>query len=671
MKINKLFIGILFIINLSNAQEFKLGKVSIAELEEKQHPTEPEAPAAILFEKGNVTFEYTQSDGFQMTTVVQAKIKIYKKEVYEWANKAVRYYIPSTMRESVSFDDAVTYNLVAGKIEKTKLKSDGEFDEKINKYWSRKKIAMPNVKEGSIIEYKYTIKSPNIVAMKDWSFQTSIPVNYSELKVYTPEYFVYKPNQRGYVFPKTTVEKKTSSITINSKERSGGQGFSGVSTTFNSDKIEYEETQTTYTCQNLPSMKEEAFVNNIDNYTSSISHELTMARFPNQPYKTYATDWETVTKKIYEDDDFGGELNKTGYFEEDINTLISGITTRDEKIATIFSFVKSKVKWNDYTGYGCDDGVKKAYKDGIGNIAEINLMLTAMLRFAQLDANPVLLSTRSNGIALFPSRAAFNYVIAGIETPEGIILLDAAEKFSTPNILPLRDINWLGRLIRKDGTSTEVDLTPKTLAKETANLAVTISGDGTISGKIRKQYTNHYALLFRDENIVLSKDTYQEKLEKKCHDIEISDYIRENDSEISKPIVETFSFKDPKGVEIINNKMYISPLFFLSTNENPFKQEVREYPVDFGFPKEDKFNINIDIPAGFVVETMPVAAALTTGEEIANFKYLITNTDEKIQISITSTINAPIVPADYYDVLKEYFQKIIDKQNEKIVLVKK
>ena len=123
---------LLFITN-SNAQKLELGKVTIAELEEKQHPTEPEAPAAILFEKGKVTFEYTQSDGFQMTTVVQAKIKIYKKEGYEWANKAIQYYIPSTMRESVSFDDAVTYNLVAGKIEKTKLKSDGEFDEKINK----------------------------------------------------------------------------------------------------------------------------------------------------------------------------------------------------------------------------------------------------------------------------------------------------------------------------------------------------------------------------------------------------------------------------------------------------------------------------------------------------------------------------------------------------------
>jgi hypothetical protein len=63
----------------------------------------------------------------------------------------------------------------------------------------------------------------------------------------------------------------------------------------------------------------------------------------------------------------------------------------------------------------CNEGVKKAYKDKTGNVAEINLMLTAMLRYAGLNANPVLVSTRSNGIAIFPNRTAFNYVIAAVE----------------------------------------------------------------------------------------------------------------------------------------------------------------------------------------------------------------------------------------------------------------
>ena len=144
--------------------------------------------------------------------------------------------------------------------------------------------------------------------------------------------------------------------------------------------------------------------------------------------------------------------------------------------------------------------MKKAYKNKTGNTAEINLMLTAMLRFAGLNANPVLISTRDNGIAFFPSRTAFNYVIAAVETPEGLILLDATEKYSEPNILPLRDLNWIGRLIRKDGTSTEVDLMPKTLSREATNMSVVLKADGSAEGKIRRQLTNYEALEFRKEN---------------------------------------------------------------------------------------------------------------------------------------------------------------------------
>jgi hypothetical protein len=72
--------------------------------------------------------------------------------------------------------------------------------------------------------------------------------------------------------------------------------------------------------ENLPAMKEELFVN-IDNYTASVSHELSMTKFPNQPFKSYSTDWNAVVKTIYDYDDFGPELNKSGYFEDDLKLV--------------------------------------------------------------------------------------------------------------------------------------------------------------------------------------------------------------------------------------------------------------------------------------------------------------------------------------------------------------
>lgn len=666
---NTLIIFCLIFFSNINAQKLELGKVSIEELQEKVHPKDSSAVAAILFKKGKVFFEYSQTEGFVVVTEVNTKLKIYKKGGYDWANQSISYYTGSSSKEKISFSDVATYNLINGKIEKVKLKSDGEFDEKINKYWSRKKIVMPNVKEGSIIEFSYTIKSPRYRYLKDWYFQSSIPVNYSEYKTYIPEYFVYNPNQKGFIFPKITLGKKENYIVITSKERDVQK--TGVNTTFTRDEINYTENQTTYIAENLPAMKQEEYVNNIDNYTSSISHELSMTRFPNSQTEMFSTDWESVAKTIYEYDDFGPELNKTGYFEDDLNMLIKGLNTPEEKIEAILNFVKSKVKWNGYTDYSCNDGVKTAYKDKTGNVAEINLMLTAMLRHAGITANPVLVSTRSNGISYFPSRTAFNYVIAGVENGNDLILLDATDKFSTANILPLRDLNWFGRLLRKDGSSVEVNLMPKTLSKEATNIIVTLNDDGIMTGKIRQQSSDYLALNFRQNYSDLSSDTYLEKLERKNNNIEITDYVRENEANLSNPVVETYSFKDAKSAEIIGGKIYLSPLLFFTTLENPFKQEKREYPVDFGYPKQNKYNIGIEIPEGYVVESLPVPMNIITGEDnIGAFKYIISNTGNKIQIVITTDINAAIVPADYYEILKDFFKQLIDKQNEKIVLKK-
>ena len=108
----------------------------------------------------------------------------------------------------------MTYNLVNGKIEKTKLNGDGEFKDNVNKFWSIKKITMPNVKEGSIIEYKYTIKSPFFSNLQDWKFQQTIPVDYSEYKTIIPEYFSYNFYSRGNILLNPKKETKYRTIEI-------------------------------------------------------------------------------------------------------------------------------------------------------------------------------------------------------------------------------------------------------------------------------------------------------------------------------------------------------------------------------------------------------------------------------------------------------------------------
>ncbi|WP_310558742.1 transglutaminase domain-containing protein [Flavobacterium sp.] len=656
---------LLFYFATVTAQDFKLGKVSVAELEQKFHPKDSSAVAAILFKKGDVQFDYSPETGFEIITTVKTRIKVYKKEGYHFANFNVPYYLYKGSDANVKIENAVTYNLVDGKMEKTKLGIDGIFVEKINQNFAQKKITMPNIKEGCVIEYEYSTKSNNIGSLMEWRFQYEVPVNYSEFATAIPEYFDFRISQKGF-FPIAILNNREGR-SINYTDPNRVQ--TGNSVSYQNQNLSFTEAKATYSAKDLPAIKEEPFVNNMENYIAGIDHELSSISYPQTKIKYYSTNWEAVVKTIYEYDSFGAELNKSGYFEEDVKALLVNLKTPSEIITGLLNHVKNTVKWNNNAGYGCNEGVKAAYKNKTGNCAEINLMLTAMLRFAGLTANPVLISTRANGIPVFPSRNAFNFVLAAVETPEGLVLLDATEKYSEPNILPLRDLNWLGRLIRKDATSIEVDLTPKTSALEVKSMMVTLKPDGAIEGQARFQHSNHAALEFRKKFLAQDPTIYLENLENRNGAIEISDYSRDNDKNLSEPIIEKFKFKQNKNVDFIAGKMYIKPMFFLNSGNNPFKQEDRLYPVDFGFPKQERYNISISIPAGFVVESVPASLNIAVNK-IGTFKFLITKTETNIQVAITKDVTTAIVSPDYYADLKGFLQQIMDKQNEKIVLTK-
>ena len=155
----------------------------------------------------------------------------------------------------------------------------------------------------------------------------------------------------------------------------------------------FTESAVTYSVKNVKAFKEEPYVNNIRNYLSSIKFELSAAEFT-KGLEKYSTDWITLAKRIYDDEDFGTELDYKSYFKKDLKLIVDKLTPEHEKINKVFSYVQSRMAWNGGETYYWRKGVKKAYEDKTGNSAEINLILTAMLKEAGLKANPVLVSTR-------------------------------------------------------------------------------------------------------------------------------------------------------------------------------------------------------------------------------------------------------------------------------------
>ncbi len=664
-------VSVLCFLNTTVAQNYKFGKVSKEELLQKEHPIEPTADAAVLYRETKTEFNYKQDTGWYMVTDVFERIKIYNKEGFDWANLTIDLYEGEGEDKLIGLK-GYTYNLGAnGKIEEVKLKNDGIFEEETSKYLTQTKVTMPDLREGCVIEYKYTINSPFIFNIDEFRFQETIPVDKLVVRFSTPEYFVYKTHQRGWIPYKVDMESFDRSISFRQtvQDRSTLQQTGGIPQNITRE-VTFKEDTYTVELENVPALKDEAYVGNLDNYTTALQFEMSYIDIPGVPLKTYTTTWEDVSKSIYNIDSFGNELNRDNYFEDDLNSLINGVTNPQEKVVKIFSFVLNKMNWNNYNGFYTNEGVKNAYKKGTGNVADINLILVAMLRKANLNANPVLVSTKSHGMPLFPTRNGFNYVIAAVDLPGGTLLLDATNKDAEIGVLKPNVMNWQGRIITNGGGSDWVSLVPKQQAVKSAMINVDITPDLAVTGKTQSRFTANYALNYRAGFKSLNEEAQRKRLEKYIEQTELSNIEFENLNNLGKPVSLNYDFEVLDAVEDVAGKLYFSPMVIMATKENPFKPDTRAYPIDFGHPKKDRYIINITIPEGYKVESLPENALFNLGEGLGSYRYLISQAGDKLQLSVEFSINEAIVSADEYGNLKKFFELLIAKEKEKVVLTK-
>ncbi|MFK7814638.1 MAG: DUF3857 domain-containing protein [Maribacter sp.] len=664
---NSLIIILILVTSAISAQDYKFGKVSKEELNEKLYAKDSSASAVVLYRSKKIRFDYVSGVGFRVLTVVHERVKIYNKDGFEYATVSEYLYKRGSDRESISGLKAFTYNMEAGKIVKQKMEKSGRFSTDLNKHSNEEKFTLPNIKEGSVIEYEYQVNSPFYWSIDEIVLQYDIPINKQEITIATPEYFVFKPNMKGFLPVRPTFGSKSGKISFTSKNRR--TGYSGP-TSFNTSAVDYQINTTAYAMNDVPALKEEPFVNDMDNYRSAINYELQYVQFPDSARESYTTSWEEVVKKIYESESFGGQLKSSKYYKEDLEALVTTSSSDTELVATIFLHVQRRMAWNGYKGFSTDKGVKDAYKEKSGNIADINLILTSMLQKAGLNANPVLVSTRDHGVPMFPTMEGFNYVISAVQLEGGTVLLDATNKFTLPNLLPTRALNWYGKLIKKDGSFSTVSLLPKNISKENVNMSVVLSANGDIEGKCRTTYADYDAYIFRNSEGSKTEEEYLEKLENKNEGMEISDYVVKNKAAIGKPIMESFTFNLDAQADVIGDKIYFSPLFHLAMDENPFKLEERNFPIDFTYPWQERRVLNIILPEGYEVTSMPKDINIALVDNQGKFKYQILNNGKSLQVMVDLKINEAVIGSTQYPDLKELFKNVVEKQTEKVVLSK-
>ncbi|WP_198029908.1 DUF3857 domain-containing protein [Christiangramia salexigens] len=638
----------LFVSTSMLSNDFRFGKVSVEEVAQKEHHLEPESDAAILYKYRRTYFNYVPNSGFELVTEVHERIKIYNKEGFDWATKDVKLYI-SDKDETISGIKAYTYNLVNGEVEKTKLDRKEIIREETNKYYETVKFTMPAVKEGSVIEYEYKITSPYLSNISDTKIQFTIPVNKLEETIAIPEYIIFQK----YFNPRSVIDIKL---------KEGSKFFSHRDLKFTENTYDLE-------LEDIPALKPEPFVDYIKNYAAFIKWELQMTNFPNSLVQNYSQTWENVTKSIYDDVGLKYEIARTNFFEKDIDALLEGVSAPLEKMGLIYNFVKTKVAWDGFVGFVPDKGIRKAYIDGKGNVADMNLLLITMLKYAGLDANPILASTPDNGIPLYPTRNGFNYLISGVTMGNQIYLMDASDYTAGIGQLPKRARNWRGRMLRSDGSSDWISLLPANQSVQRSSINLQYKDDKLV-GSYYKHLDGLLAKNYRDERYSYSEDKLTEVVKDKLKGFEVEEISVDNLNTPGAKIKEEFKFSGQSGFEVIGDNIYLRPLLFETTRENPFKGDTRNYPVFFDFEKLLITDLNFFVPEGYEVVSLPENIAASLENNTAKFTYSVAHKGNFMRIRSHIEINQPLFSAADYESLKNFYSLIVEKQNETIVLGK-
>lgn len=661
------FLAALLLLSIgAGAQDFRFGKVSKEELKETSHPLEKEADAAVLYRSQTVYYEYDTSTGFTLVTDVHERIKIYTKEGFDWATEKISSYKNARDRERVSNIKGYTYNLENGKIKEEKLSKNGIFEEEQSTFRELTKFTMPAVKEGSIVEYRYSLRSPFVTSIDDTPLQYTIPINRLEVEVIIPEYLVFT----NYINTRSPLNLPVVQSSKPFVHTATATGRSLTRNTTRTSRLEFMQNVYTVKANDIPALKNEEYVDYLYNYAAFMKWELVYTKFPNSRIENFAQNWEGVAKSIFEDGGFQKEVSRDGFFKDDIDAVVEGITAPLEKASAIYSFLKDKVKWNSNYGFTAENGGKNAFKDGEGNVGDINLLLTAMLKYAGLNASPVVVSTKSNGIPIYPTRSGFNYVISAIELSNAYVLLDATEPNSAFGELPSRTRNWQGRIIREDATSDWVNLNAGVRSEERLGLNIELGSDMVMRGKSLNSYNGLFAKAYRDKFGGIEEASLLEQYEKGKGVIAIENIAQENVAKVGTDVKESYEFELQQAVDVISDKVYLKPLVFNRMTENPFKADERIYPISFEFPMVKSSVVNLLIPEGYEVESLPENFISNINGGEGEYKFVVNQNGRFLRVESEFSLNNTLFMPKNYTALKDFYAQMVEKQSEAIVLKK-
>lgn len=625
-------------------------EVTKSDIEQTVFSKDSTANALIIYEIGN---SYVDKETFKLNTTIKRKLKILNRNGFERGELSIFIYDNNKGgREKVKDIKATVYNLENGKITKTKLKKTAIFEEDYNDNISIIKVAFPNIKEGSVINYSYTLESPFMFKYKSWNFQDNIPKLYSEYNASIPGNWEYNIKLVGG----HKLTTNYSNIENNCLEVPGG-GSANCAI--------YR-----YVMKDIPAFIEEDYMTTKDNYLARIEYELKVFRNFNGGRDNITKTWKSTDKEIERDTDLGRQLKKTSAVKGLLNESITSEANTLNKAKKILEYVQNEYAWNEEFRIFENVSIKDLIKNKSGNVGEINSLLYNLLVSQGIEAKPVLLSTRRNGFItqLYPVLSDFNYMIVKAHINGKAYLLDATDDYLYFGQIPFRCLNMYGRLMDFDNGSEWYDINAEGFSIKEYRYELDLNENAALTGSVNYNATGYHALNDR-KRYFNNTEAYADAYINSYESIDFLDFEIIGSEKTSNDFNSKFNIKTT--CETVGNSIYLNPYLFTFFKENPFKLQERSYPIDFGYKDTFTYRIKINVDESYQIKELPESVNIGLPNKKGSFTTMASQEGNSIVIYFKLTFKDSIYYPNYYDSLKTILSKVVDAQKNSLIVLEK
>lgn len=626
----------------AQAPPVKWGNVPDEHLHMAAYPADTNATAVVLADYGTVAFE----QDFGIVFRHHRRIKILTEAGYEWGNVRLPYYAEDHTQD-VQEVRGQTFTVGAdGKVKRQGMPKGSVFRENVGEGYRQVRFTLPALAPGAVIEYQYTLRSKSPIFVPEWAFQDSEPVLWSEFRIEIPGRLGYVRATRGV-------------LNFHIQEEKDGVTPTGGSRIFR------------FVMRDVPALREEPYMTTPENFRARLEYQLASYYDPGFGVRRFLQTWDEVAKQLMENDAFGRQIDRPRRNVRDqVEAVTAGLTDPVERMRALYDFVRTNVAFTGHMGYFLDRDLDDVLKTRTGSSPEVALLLVSMLREAGLEAEPVLISTRSHGTIIeeYPLLRQFNDVLVYVQAGGKPFLLDATDPLRPYDLLPYEALNGRGWLVRKGGAQW-VGIQATGRYAHQAAITAALSEDGTLAGMLEAS-DGGYSALFKRRRL---KDDGAEKLVRDVFldgldEVVLDSHAVAGADSVDGALKTQAAFTVPAYAQAAGDYLYVNPTVVDRTDENPLRLPERTFPVDFGYPSDVNYNLRLTLPEGYEVHEKPATQRLSLPNGGASFTRVVEVVDGVLVMQTRFVRARGVYDTREYHDLRAFYDRLVAAQAEPVVL---